>query len=129
LRPHLRTSFHHQPEAQHPNFQLPTSWQADYPIYWRWKSRNLGGWPQISADLRALIRRMSVENLLWGAPRIHGELLKLGFSVAQSTVAKYMGEKGDPVGQRWSTFLRNHALHIAAMEIRPDLSFRYTQAP
>jgi len=81
------------------------------------ESRNLGGRPQISADLRALIRRMSVENLLWGAPRIHGELLKLGFSVAQSTVAKYMAEKGDPAGQRWSTFLRNHALHIAAMDL------------
>src|SRR5262249_44048399 len=50
-------------------------------------------------------------------PRIHGELLKLGISVAQSTVAKYMAEKGDPVGQRWSTFLRNHALHIAAMDL------------
>src|SRR5258705_12767613 len=64
--------------------------------YWRWKSRNLGGRPQISADLRALIQRMSVENLLWGAPRIHGELLKLGFAVAQSTVAKYMAARGDP---------------------------------
>src|SRR6266487_2054133 len=52
--------------------------------YWRWKSRNLGGRPQIRADLRVLIRRMSLENLLWGAPRIHGELLKLGFAVAQS---------------------------------------------
>src|SRR5262245_17681812 len=91
--------------------------RAGFRRYWRWKSRNLGGRPQISADLRALIRRMSVENLLWGAPRIHGELLKLGFSVAQSTVAKYMAEKGDPAGQRWSTFLRNHALHIAAMDL------------
>jgi hypothetical protein len=58
--------------------------------YWCWKSRPFGGRPQISAELRALIRRMSVENPLWGAPRIHGELLKLGFSVAQSSVAKYM---------------------------------------
>jgi len=91
--------------------------RAGFRRYWRWKSRNLGGRPQISADLRALIRRMSVENLLWGAPRIHGELLKLGFSVAQSTVAKYMAKKGDPAGQRWSTFLRNHALHIAAMDL------------
>jgi len=55
--------------------------RAGFRRYWRWKSRNLGG-RQISADLRALIRRMSVENLLWGAPRIHGELLKLGFAVA-----------------------------------------------
>jgi hypothetical protein len=52
-----------------------------------WKSRSLGGRPQIALDLRALMRRMSVENLLWGAPRIRGELLKLGFAVAQSTVA------------------------------------------
>src|SRR5262245_24138351 len=52
--------------------------------YWRWKSRSLGGRPQIDMELRALIRRMSVENRLWGAPRIQGELLKLGFEVAQS---------------------------------------------
>ena len=70
--------------------------RAGFRRYWRWKSRNLGGRPQISADLRALIRRMSVENLLWGAPRIHGELLKLGFAVAQSTVAKYMTKRSDP---------------------------------
>jgi hypothetical protein len=61
--------------------------RAGFRRYWRWKSRNLGGRPQIAVDLRALIRRMSVENLLWGAPRIRGELLKLGFAVAQSTVA------------------------------------------
>jgi hypothetical protein len=56
--------------------------------YWRWKSRSLGGRPQVDADLRALIQRMSVDNPLWGAPRIHGELLKLGFEIAQSSVAK-----------------------------------------
>jgi transposase InsO family protein len=60
---------------------------------------------------------MSVENVLWGAPRIHGELLKLGFAVAQSTVAKYMAKKGDPSGQSWGTFLRNHMPHIAAMDL------------
>src|SRR5467141_4010673 len=64
--------------------------------YWRWKSRSLGGRPQIDADLRALIRRMSVDNPLWGAPRIHGELLKLGFEVAQSSVAKYMVKRCGP---------------------------------
>src|SRR5437899_181606 len=58
--------------------------RAGFRRYWRWKSRPLGGRPQIDADLRALIRRMSAENPLWGAPRIHGELLKLGFEVAQS---------------------------------------------
>jgi putative transposase len=57
--------------------------RAGFRRYWRWKSRSLGGRPQIEADLRALIRRMSVDNPLWGAPRIHGELLKLGFEVAQ----------------------------------------------
>ena len=64
--------------------------RAGFRRYWCWKSRSLGGRPQIDADLRALIRRMSVDNPLWGAPRIHGELLKLGFEVAQSSVAKYM---------------------------------------
>ena len=51
--------------------------RAGFRRYWRWKSRSLGGRPKIDADLRALIRRMSAENSLWGAPRIHGELLKL----------------------------------------------------
>ena len=91
--------------------------RAGFRRYWRWKSRNLGGRPQIAVDLRALIRRMSVENLLWGAPRIHGELLKLGFAVAQSTVAKHMAGKADPSGQRWSTSLSNHSPHIAAMDL------------
>src|ERR1019366_2476153 len=62
---------------------------SGFRCYWRWKSRSLGGRPQIEAVLRALIRQMSMENPLWGAPRIHGELLKLGFEVAQSSVAKY----------------------------------------
>jgi hypothetical protein len=85
--------------------------------YWRWKSRSPGGRPQIETDLRALIRRMSVENPLWGAPRIHGELLKLGFQVAQSSVAKYMVKRREPPSQGWRTFLRNHAPDIAAMDL------------
>ena len=64
--------------------------RAGFRRYWRCKSRSLGGRPQIATDLRVLIRRMSVENPLWGAPRIHGELLKLGFEIAQSSVAKYI---------------------------------------
>ena len=64
--------------------------RAGFLSYWRWKSRRRGGRPQIDPELRELIRRMSVENPLGGAPRIHGELLKLGFEVAQSSVAKYM---------------------------------------
>jgi transposase InsO family protein len=94
--------------------------------YWRWKSRNCGGRPPISAELRALIRRMSLENRLWGAPHIHGELLRLGFTVAQSTVAKYMAKPGDGrSGQSWGTFLRNHLPHIAAMDlfVVPTITF------
>jgi transposase InsO family protein len=91
--------------------------RAGFRRYWRWKSRGRGGRPPISAELRALIRRMSVENALWGAPRIQGELLKLGFAVAQSTVARYMAKNDGPSGQSWSTFLRNHAPSIAAMDL------------
>src|SRR6266480_3857007 len=91
--------------------------RAGFRRYWRWKSRSFGGRPQIGADLRALIRRMSVDNPLWGAPRIHGELLKLGFEVAQSSVAKYMVKKCGPPSQGWCTFLRNHAPDIAAMDL------------
>ena len=84
---------------------------------WRWKSRSRGGRPQIETDLRAMIRRMSIENPLWGAPRIHGELLKLGFDVAQSSVAKYMVKRRGPPNQGWRTLLRNHAPDIAAMDL------------
>ncbi|MGC1896325.1 MAG: integrase core domain-containing protein, partial [Pseudolabrys sp.] len=91
--------------------------RAGFRRYWRWKSRLFGGRPQISAELRTLIRRMSIENPLWGAPRIHGELLKLGFEVAQSSVAKYMVKRAGPPSQGWGTFLRNHAPNIAAMDL------------
>src|ERR1700720_1057719 len=91
--------------------------RAGFRRYWRWKSRSLGGRPQVDADLRALIRRMSVDNPLWGAPRIHGELLKLGFEVAQASVAKYMVKRRGPPSQGWRTFLRNHAPDIAAIDL------------
>src|ERR1700738_819428 len=91
--------------------------RAGFRCYWRWKSRRRGGRPQIEADLRTLIRRMSVENPLWGAPRIPGELLKLGFAVAQSSVAKYMVKRRGPPSQGWRTFLHNHAPDIAAMDL------------
>jgi hypothetical protein len=73
--------------------------RAGFCSYWRWKSRRRGGRPQIKTEMRALIRRMSIENPLWGAPRIHGELLKLGFAVAQSSVAKYMVKRRGPPSQ------------------------------
>ena len=99
--------------------------RAGFRCYWRWKSRSGGGRPQIESDHRALIRRMSIENPLWGAPRIHGELLKLGFAVAQSTIAKYMVKRRGPPSQGWRTFLRNHAPDIAAMDlfVVPTISF------
>ena len=83
--------------------------RAGFRYYWRWKSHSRGERPPIETDLRLLIRRMNKENPLWGAPRIHGELLKLGFQVAQSTVAKYMVKRGGPPSQGWRTFLHNHA--------------------
>src|ERR1700736_92229 len=100
--------------------------RAGFRSYWRWKSRSLGGRPQIETDLRALIRQMSVENSLWGAPRIHGELLKLGFKVAQSSVAKYMVKRRGPPSQGWRTFLRNHAPDMAAMDlfVVPTIGFK-----
>ena len=100
--------------------------RAGFRRYWRWKSRRRGGRPQIETELRALIRQMSTENLLWGAPRIHGELLKLGFSVAQSSVAKYMVKRRGPPSQEWRTFLRNHAPDIAAMDlfVVPTIGFK-----
>jgi hypothetical protein len=73
--------------------------RAGFRCYWRWKSRSRGGRPQIEIELRALIRQMSTDNQLRGTPRIHGELLKLGFSVAQSTVATYMVKRRGPPSQ------------------------------
>src|ERR1700692_1232613 len=91
--------------------------RAGFRCYWRWKSRPRGGRPQIETKLRALIRRMSVETPLWGGPRIPGQLLKLGIEGAQSSVAKYMVKRRGPPSQGWRTFLRNHALDIAAMDL------------
>src|ERR1700760_216587 len=100
--------------------------RAGFRRYWRWKSRRRGGRPRVETRLRALIRRMSIENPLWGAPRIHGELLKLGFEVAQSSVAKYMVKRREPPSQGWRTFLHNHAPEIAAMDlfVIPTIGFK-----
>jgi hypothetical protein len=99
--------------------------RAGFRRYWRWKSHPRGGRPRIEAELRGVIRRMSMENPLWGAPRVHGELLKLGFAVAQSSVAKYMVKRRGPPGQGWRTFLQNHAPEIAAMDffVVPTIGF------
>ena len=99
--------------------------RAGFRAWWRWKSRNLGGRPLVDRELRDLIRRMCEENRLWGAPRIHGELPKLGFTIAQSTVSKYMLRGRRPPSQSWKTFLRNHADGIAGMDflVVPTLTF------
>ena len=99
--------------------------RAGFRAFWRWKSRHRAGRPKINRELRDLIRRMSKENPLWGAPRIHGELLKLGFEVAESTVSKYMVKHRGPPSQTWRTFLRNHADAIAAIDLClvPTLTF------
>jgi hypothetical protein len=100
--------------------------RAGFRRYWRWTSNSRGGRPRVEMELRALIRQMSKENQLWGAPRIHGELLKLGFNVAQSTVAKYMVKRRGPPSQGWKTFLRNHAPDIAAIDliVVPTIGFK-----
>ena len=99
--------------------------RAGFRTYWRWKSRGRPGRPRVVREVRELIRRMSTENPLWGAPRIHGELLKLGFQIAESTVSKYMIRRRGPPSQTWRTFLRNHADAIAAIDLClvPTLTF------
>src|SRR5882724_1937586 len=100
--------------------------RAGFRSYWRWKSRRGGGRPTVPPEMRKLIREMSIANPLWGAPRIHGELLKLGIDVGQTSAAKYMAKRRDPPSQGWRTFLRNHADGIAAMDlfVVPTISFR-----
>src|SRR5471030_3046932 len=100
--------------------------RAGFRSYWRWKSRRRGGRPTIPPEIRKLIREMSIANPLWGAPRIHGELLKLGIEIGQTSVAKYMVKRRGPPSQGWKTFLLNHADGIAAMDlfVVPTISFR-----
>src|SRR3974390_2191720 len=98
-----------------------------FRCYFRWELRSRGGRPRIESELCALIRRMSIENPLWGAPRIHGELLKLGFEVAQSTVAKYMAKRPGPPSQGWRTFLRNRIGNITSQAILGGLHHRYVR--
>src|SRR6516164_8182377 len=91
--------------------------RAGFRAYWRWKSRLRGGRPKIPLEIRRLIREMSLANPLWGAPRIHGELLTLGFDVVQTTVAKYMVRGRRPPSQGWKTFLHTHADGVASMDL------------
>src|SRR6266516_459298 len=94
--------------------------------YWAWKSRPRHGRPRIRTELRDLIRRMSRANPLWGAPRIHGELLKLGLTVSQATVSKFMVRPRRPPSQAWRAFLMNHARDLIALDFFtvPTATFR-----
>src|ERR1700740_543011 len=100
--------------------------RAGFRSYCRWKSRPRSDRPTVAVEIRRRIREMSIANPLWGAPRIHGELLKLGIEIGQTSVAKYMVRRPDPPSQGWRTFLRNHADEIAAMDmfVVPTISFR-----
>jgi transposase InsO family protein len=97
-----------------------------FRLFWTWKSRRRTGRPGVPADVRALIRELSTANPLWGAPRIHGELKKLGVDVSQSTVAEYMRRHPRPPSQTWRTFLTNHASQIMAADlfVVPAVTFR-----
>jgi transposase InsO family protein len=95
-------------------------------LYWRWKSRGRPGRPRIGPEVRRLIRRMSRENPLWGAPRIQAELRLLGHDVAASTVAKYTVRRTRPPSPTWCSFLANHAACLASMDffVVPTVAFR-----
>jgi hypothetical protein len=102
--------------------------RSGFRLYWRWRSRPRGGGPKVSEEIRTLIRRMAVENADWGAPKIHGELLKLGFEVSERTVARYLKRlrrRGDPA-KRWLAFLANHREVIVAFDFFtvPTLTFQ-----
>ena len=102
--------------------------RAGFRWYWRLLSRHRPGRPRITAELRNLIRSMAPENPAWGAPRIHGELLKLGWDLSESTVSRYLALATAPrsSGKRWLTFLKNHREAIAAMDLFtvPTATFR-----
>jgi hypothetical protein len=101
--------------------------RTGFRLYWRWKSRGLGlGRPQVPQDVQDLIRKKSLANPLWGAPRIHGELLKLGIPLSQATVAKYRVHTRKPPSQTWRAFLNNHVTQLASTDffIVPTVTFR-----
>jgi putative transposase len=101
---------------------------AGFRLYWRWRSRPRGGRPKITEEIRGLIRQMAEENAGWGAPKIHGELQKLGFEVSERTVARYLRRTrrgGDP-GKSWLAFLENHREVIVAFDFFtvPTVTFK-----
>jgi transposase InsO family protein len=98
-----------------------------FRLYWAWGSRRVRkGRPAITPDIRELVRKMSRANPLWGAPRVHGELLKLGIEISQATVSKYMLRHRDPPSQTWKTFLDNHIGNLTSVDFFtvPTVTFR-----
>jgi len=101
--------------------------RQSFRLFWKWKSRSTSGRPKIPQAQIDLIMQMASENPLWGAPRIHGELLKLGIDISQSTVLRYMPKKPPKTSkQRWKSFLRNHASQIVSADflVVPTITFR-----
>ena len=98
-----------------------------FRLYWTWRSRRgEAGRPPVSREVRELIGKMRQANPLWGAPRLHGELLKLGLEISQATVAKYMVRSRKPPSQTWRTFLKNHTKDLVSTDffVVPTVSFR-----
>ena len=100
--------------------------RSGFRLYWRWKSRRSVGRPKVPTEIRDLVHTISHDNPLWGAPRIHGELLKLGIDIAQSTVAKYMCRRRHPPSTDWRAFLRIHTAQVAAVDlfVIPTVGFK-----
>src|SRR5437867_7716568 len=111
----LWTSWRHSLQVVRPETVIGWHRQG-FRRYWAWKSRRRSGRPMIGTELRELIRRISRANPLWGAPRVHGELQKLGLTVSQATVSKYMVRHRRPPSQAWRTFLTNHAQDLIALD-------------
>ena len=98
-----------------------------FKLFWRWKSRlRNAGRNKIDPEIRNLIRKMSQANILWGAPRIHGELLKLGIEVSQATVRRYMIKRRKPPSQTWRTFSDNHIKDLVSTDflVVPTITFK-----
>ncbi len=100
--------------------------RVGWRLFWRWRSRRTRGRPKVPANVRTLIRRMSLENPRWGAPQIHGQLVKLGYDIGETTVAKYMVRQPGPPSQTWKTFIQNHVAEIAAVDFFtvPSITFK-----
>jgi hypothetical protein len=102
-------------------------YRKGFKLYWEWKCRNNGGRPKIPQEQINLIKQMAQDNPLWGVPHIHGEMLKLGYEISESTVMRYMPKKdGSTTNQNWKTFLKNHSSEIISIDYFcvPTISYK-----